>query len=116
MIIDRYNTIIKTDSYDVKIFIAPYWPDDSDLNVFKCWEEDPLFQLVETIFLFPVETRFPELLKSFGCFDSTSEARRAGWDKNIESGFSEIFVKRKSQPWKSKIFYIFKPIIKENKK
>ncbi len=39
---------------------------------------------------FPVETKFPQLLKALGIFPSTSEARRNGWDKDIPCGWTDF--------------------------
>jgi hypothetical protein len=38
---------------------------------------------------FPQKTEFPQLWKSLGVFDSTSEARRNGWNAPIPEGFTD---------------------------
>ena len=39
----------------------------------------------------PVDVEFPSLWKTFGFFESTSQARRCGWKKPIPDGFTEPF-------------------------
>ena len=36
--------------------------------------------------------RWPELLKSIGIFSSTSQARKNGWNKDIQTGWTNITI------------------------
>lgn len=39
-----------------------------------------------TLFVCPEDWRMPQLLKAMGVFKSTNDARKNGWDKNIDEG------------------------------
>lgn len=45
------------------------------------------------LFVAPSTWRMPQLLKALGAFDSTGDARKNGWDKEIQTGFDEHAVR-----------------------
>ncbi len=57
--------------------------------------------LTETLLVIPMEWRFPQLMKSIGCFDSTSLASKNGWNKDIPIGFNQFTVKVPTQKVKA---------------
>jgi hypothetical protein len=54
----------------------------------------------------PRNFRWPQLLARLGCFPSTSQARKNGWDRDIEGGWSEVTI------GKARRIYIY--VLKEN--
>lgn len=62
---------------------------------------EDLMELIEEIsinpespvFLAPVSWRMPNVLKAVGAFQSTSQARKNGWDKDIDEGMTEVVVR-----------------------
>ena len=48
----------------------------------------------EVIVWAPADCRWPQLLKLLGVFPSAGQARKNGWDKDIEEGWSEALFKK----------------------
>lgn len=63
---------------DKNLFFGPVY----DFDVFHIEDDD---------------SRYPQLLKNHGFFQSTGEARRNGWDKNIPEGWSEHTIGKKKR-------------------
>lgn len=71
----EFNVLIgNTEEHDKELFFA-----------------DSKGTFIGDFFYFPFETQYPQLLKALGIFPSTSEARRCGWAKEIELGFTFPF-------------------------
>jgi hypothetical protein len=45
------------------------------------------------IFVAPAGWRMPQILKALGAFESTSQAAKNGWNKDVPSGFSQHTVR-----------------------
>ena len=62
---------------------------------------DDLMELIKEIsinpespvFLAPVRWRLPNVLKAVGAFESTSQARKNGWDDDIDEGMTEVVIR-----------------------
>jgi len=46
----------------------------------------------ETWIILPINARWPEVLAAATVFSSKTQARKSGWDKDVEPGFSEITI------------------------
>lgn len=51
----------------------------------------------------PLNTRWPEIMVKLGLFSSVTQARKNGWDKDIQNGWTEEIIFREK---KSKIHFI----------
>jgi len=54
-----------------------------------------VFEAEDRVLVFREPFRWPELLRECGAYASSSEARRAGWNKDIPLGITECDLKRK---------------------
>ena len=76
--IGEFNILIgNPDERNVEVCFGPLLPDDDFIQM-------------------DAETRWPQLLKAIGAFRSTSQARKNGWNKDIEEGWSQVRVGRKT--------------------
>lgn len=55
---------------------------------------DILFEPNDTIVKFKLDVQWPQVLKALGIFKSGSDAKRNGWDKPIDNGWSEAKFKK----------------------
>lgn len=95
-----------------EIFCLPF---GHKANGFQCANiliGDPKAEDVRSIFepdgntefiKFDSSARWPHILKTLGIFSSNGQARKAGWDKDVEMGFDEAIFKKKRH-----IIFIFK--------
>jgi len=66
----------------------------SDLELFFGPQET-----IEDVFIVvPPETNWAHVLAGIGCFPSVSQARKNGWNKPIEDGFTSTFKIGKAHP------------------
>lgn len=86
---------------EVNIILGRFHPDYLE-SIFKPKPGEVFVQA-------PAEMRWPALLVALGCFPSTSQARKAGWNRDIDDGFSgiEIGKKRRVSIW------TYKEVLKE---
>lgn len=61
---------------------------DDDIDLLFGPDED------EVVITVPTDFRWPQLLKLLGVFSSAGQARKNGWDKDIEEGWSEALFKK----------------------
>ena len=64
---------------------------------------DGLFDADDVLIQFTLGAQWPQVLKALGIFKSGSDAKRNGWDKQIDNGWSEAKFKRQR-----KIIFCFK--------
>jgi hypothetical protein len=76
---------------DVNIIVGENWRHDDKSLLFAPNDHTP----PEVIHFFPATLRMPQLLKEVLIFSSTSQARKAGWDKPIPPGWSDFTIGKK---------------------
>jgi hypothetical protein len=87
---------------DANIIIATsHLKDGDDLFFFGPWKCD---KLDEAIHVLPEETAWADILVMFKIFSSKGQARKAGWDKPIPHGWTEIKIGKLNH-----MFWIWKP-------
>jgi hypothetical protein len=55
---------------------------------------DGLFDSNDTLVQFGLDAQWPQVLKALSIFKSGSDARRNGWDKDVDNGWSEARFKK----------------------
>jgi len=69
--LQEFNILIGvTEEGDKELFFGPLSPEDEFIEL-------------------PADVRWPQLLVKIGMFPSLGQAKKNGWDKDIEPGFSE---------------------------
>ncbi len=66
---------------DINILIGDWTERDKDVIFGPIEPQDEFFE-------FEKSTRWPQIMLDVGLFSSKGNARKNGWDKNVQSGFS----------------------------